>query len=75
LIGNFHKAVIMPRYRNVFAVQLPSFQAQTGWMASQSLVSEVAGIILDIGLHPKGIAPVAKVEVVSFYEPLADDWP
>lgn len=75
LIGNFHKACILPRYRNVFAIQLPAFQAQTPWMASKSLVSEVAGVILDIGLHPKGLAPLAKVEIVSTFEPREDDWP
>ncbi len=32
-------------------------------------------IILDIGLHPKGIAPLAKVEIVSTFEPLENDWP
>ena len=74
LIGNFHKFCLLT-YRNVLAVQLPAFQKQTPWMASKSLVSDVAGVILDIGLHPKGLAPVVKVELVQTYEPLEDDWP
>ncbi len=74
LIGNFHKFCAL-YYRNVFCVQLPSFQAQSAWMARKSLVSEVAGVILDIGLHPKGLAPATKVEVVYTYEPREDDWP
>lgn len=75
LIGNFHKTCVLPNYRNVFAVQLPSFQRQTAWMASKSIVSEVAGIILDVGLHPKGLAPSTGVEIVTTYDPLENDWP
>jgi hypothetical protein len=75
LIGNFHRANILPRYRNVLAIQLPSFQAQTGWMARKSVVSEVAGVILDFEPHPKGIGPVVRFEIVSTYEPREDDWP
>jgi predicted phosphodiesterase len=74
LIGNFHKFCAL-YYRNVYCVQLPSFQAQSAWMARKSLVSEVAGVILDIGLHPKGLAPVTKIETVYTYEPREDDWP
>ena len=74
LIANFHKFCAL-YYRNVFTVQLPSFQRQTAWMARKSLVSEVAGIILDIGLHPKGLAPITKIEAVYTYEPREDDWP
>jgi len=74
LIGNFHKFCAL-YYRNVFTIQLPSFQAQTGWMASKSLVSEVAGVILDIGLHPKGLAPTTRLEAVYTYEPRENDWP
>lgn len=74
LIGNFHKFCAL-YYRNVFAVQLPSFQRQTPWMASKSLVSEVAGVIIDIGLSPKGLAPLTKLETVYTFDPREDDWP
>jgi len=74
LIANFHKFCAL-YYRNVFAVQLPSFQAQSAWMASKSLVSEVGGVILDVGLHPKGLAPATSVEVVYTYDPREGDWP
>lgn len=74
LIGNFHKFCAL-YYRNVMAIQLPSFQRQTAWMVRKSLVSEVAGVILDIGLHPKGLAPATNIEVVYTYEPREDDWP
>lgn len=74
LIGNFHKFCAL-YYRNVYAVQLPSFQRQSSFMARKSLVSEVAGVILEVGLHPKGLAPVTKLETVYTYDPREDDWP
>ncbi len=74
LIGNFHKFCAL-YYRNVLTLQLPSFQAQTSWMAGKSLVSEVGGVILEIGLHPKGLTPVSKFEVVYTFEPRGKDWP
>lgn len=74
LIGNFHKFCAV-NYRGVLGIQLPAFQAQTSWMAKKSLVSEVAGVIVDIGLQPKGLAPVARIEVVSTYDPRENDWP
>jgi predicted phosphodiesterase len=73
LIGNFHKFCAL-YYRNVLAVQLPSFQSQTPWMAGKSLVSEVGGVILEIGLHPKGLSPLTRFEVVYTFEPREDDW-
>lgn len=73
-IANFHKFCAL-YYRNVWCVQLPSFQRQTGWMASKSLVSEVAGVIVDIGLAPKGLAPITRLETVYTYDPREDDWP
>jgi predicted phosphodiesterase len=74
LMGNFHKFCSV-YYRNVLGLQLPAFQSQTPWMAGKSLVSEVGGIILEVGQHAKGLAPATKFEVVYEYEPREDDWP
>jgi predicted phosphodiesterase len=74
LLGNFHKFCAL-MYRGVLGIQLPSFQRQTGWMAGKSLVSEVGGVIVEIGLQPKGIAPLTKFETVYFAEPIDEDWP
>jgi len=74
LIGNFHKFCAI-YYRNVLAIQLPSFQAQTPWMAGKSLVSEVGGVIVEVGLHRKGLTPSTQFEVVYTFTPRANDWP
>lgn len=74
IMGNFHKFASV-FYRGVFGVQTPAFQTQTPWMANKSLVSEVGGIILEIGTHPQGIAPSVKFELVYSFTPRLDDWP
>lgn len=73
-MGNFHKFCAV-YYRNVLGLQLPSFQAQTPWMAGKSLVSEVGGIILEVGRGKRGLAPSSSFEVVYSYTPRPDDWP
>lgn len=73
IVGNFHKWCSL-WYRNVLCIQLPSFQAQTPWMAGKSLVSEVGGVIVDVGLAPKGLAPVVSIDVVWTFEPREEDW-
>jgi len=74
LLGNYHKFCVAS-HRNVLGVQLPSFQAQTPWMSSKSYVSEVAGVILEIGTTTKGLAGSAKFELVTTYEPREEDYP
>lgn len=74
LMGNFHKFCAV-NYRNVLGLQLPAFQSQTPWMAGKSLVSEVAGVIVEIGLDRKGISPVSRFEICNTFEPRQDDWP
>lgn len=73
LLGNYHKHCTA-FHRNVLGIQLASFQAQSSWMAGRSLVSEVGGIIVDVGTSAKGLSGSAKFEIVSFYEPREDDF-
>jgi len=44
-------------------------------MALKSLVSEVGGVIVEIGLTKKGLAPSTKFEVVYTFAPKENDWP
>lgn len=73
LLGNYHKFCVA-YHRNVLGVQLPSFQKQSAWMAGKSLVSEVAGVIVEIGTHTKGLSASARFEAVYFYEPRESDF-
>lgn len=74
LMGNFHK-VLQLDYRNVFALLLPSFQAQSGWMASKGISSYIGSAIVEVGVETKGLAPSVQVEWLLERIPRENDWP
>lgn len=75
LLGNYHKALHLPAYRNVEGFLLPSFQSQTPFMVGKGLASIIGGVILEFGLEVgKGLSPSLKTEWVLFREPLSHDW-
>lgn len=47
LIGNYHKAEMMPSYRNVCAIQVGCFQRQTPFMLTKGLSAHMGGWIVD----------------------------
>lgn len=73
-LGNYHKTCHLPAYRNVEGLLLPSFQAQTAWMASKGIASIVGGLIVEFGISTKGLAPALKTEWVLYRETIKDDW-
>jgi len=74
IMGNFHK-VLQLDYRNVFALMVPSFQAQSTWMASKGIASYVGSAILEMGVEPRGMAPSINVEWLIERVPNQGDWP
>ena len=64
-IGHFHKAEMIPSYRNVCGVQVGTFQRQTPFMARQGLQAHVGGWIIDVTMG-KG-HQIIKGEFVAFY--------
>lgn len=73
LMGNFHK-VLQMEYRNVFALLLPSFQAQSGWMASKGIASYIGSAIIEVGTETHGMAPSVNVEWLLERVPRENDW-
>jgi len=47
-IGHFHKAEMMPSYRNVAGVQAGTFQRQTPFMVRGGLAAHVGGWIIEV---------------------------
>jgi hypothetical protein len=47
-IGHFHKAEMMPSYRNVCGVQAGTFERQTPFMARGGLAAHVGGWIIEV---------------------------
>lgn len=74
LMGNFHKCLQLD-YRNVFALLLPAFQSQSGWMSSKGISSYVGSAILEVGIEPRGLAPSVVVEWLLERVPNENDWP
>lgn len=64
-IGHFHKAELIPNYRNVCGIQTGTFQAQTPFMLRNGLQAMVGGwlISITIGIGCNNI----KSEFIAFY--------
>lgn len=73
IMGNFHKVLQMD-YRNVFGLMVPSYQAQSTWMASKGIQSYIGGCILEFGRVTNGIAPSIEVEWLVERVPVESDW-
>lgn len=67
-IGHFHKADMMPTYRNVVCIQTGCFEWQTPFMVRRGIAAHVGGWIVEITLHPEdALANSVKTEFVAFY--------
>lgn len=66
VIGHFHKAFFMPRYRNVKGFEAGTFQRQTRFMARRGLAAHVGGWIVEIALGE--LWNTTRVEFVEFFE-------
>lgn len=70
LIGHYHKAEVVPQYRNITLVQAGAFQSQTPYMANKGISAHVGGWILEIVVGVgKSLVQRVRSEFVSFYEP------
>ena len=74
LMGNFHKVLQMD-YRNVYALLLPAFQAQSAWMASKGIASYVGSCVLEVGTDLRGLAPLIGIKWLVERVIKENDWP
>ena len=58
LLGHYHCGCLIPAYRNVEAVQVGCFQAQTPYLASKGLFPTVSGLIVSVTPDEGGIATI-----------------
>jgi DNA polymerase II small subunit/DNA polymerase delta subunit B len=66
LIGHYHKAEMMPSYRNITAIQAGTFQKQTPFMARQGLAAHVGGWIVEVAVGESWNAVTARF--FAFYK-------
>jgi hypothetical protein len=71
--GHWHTPCILPGYRNVEAVQMSAFQAQTPYLKQKGVYPFVAGLIVEVLPDRRGIASV-KYQWLSFYKMRKEDW-
>jgi len=67
-IGHYHKADMMPMFRNVKAFQVGCFCSQTPFMLKKPTPAHVGGWIIEDKIGKKGTSRI-KSEFISFYEP------
>ena len=71
ILGHFHKAEIMPIYRNVYTIQGGCFQSQTPFMATKPTDAHVGGWIIEVVLGKReNLTMRIKAEWLGFYEPV-----
>lgn len=64
-VGHFHKAEMLPSYRNVCGIQVGTFQRQTPFMARCGLMANVGGWIVEVTVGEGH--NVIRGEFVAFY--------
>lgn len=70
-IGHYHKAELMPQYRNVVSVQAGTFQSQTPFMARKHIAAHIGGWLIEVvpGEPPATLVNTVNAQFVSFFEP------
>ena len=70
LIGHYHKAEWLPRYRNIEILQAGCFQSQTPHMARKPTPAHVGGWLIEVTIgNRENLTGRVKAEFISFYEP------
>jgi len=66
-IGHYHKAELLPCYRNIITLQAGCFQSQTDWMREGGLAAHLGFWMCEVRATKVGIARY-KAEFVPFFE-------
>lgn len=68
IVGHYHKAELMPVYRNVVGMQAGTFEAQTPFMKRIPATAHVGGWIVEVVPGPKGsLYNRIKTEFIAHY--------
>jgi len=68
LIAHYHKAELLPCYRNVFALQCGTLQSQTPFMRRNNLAAHVGFWIVEFCVDKDGSLMRFKAEFFAYYE-------
>ena len=73
VLGHFHNSNILPSYRNIYAIQMPSMQAQTSFARKKGLAVELGIVILEITPDTRGIGTI-KTNYIPFFDEVEGDY-
>ena len=68
LVGHYHKAEVLPSYRNVKVVQGGTTSDQTRFMRKKSIEAHVGGWIIEFQQSSDGAINRFKTEFISFFD-------
>ncbi|MFQ5772694.1 MAG: hypothetical protein ACE5HX_19320, partial [bacterium] len=68
LVGHFHKAEFLPKYRDVFSIQTGCLCDQTPFMRKKHIEAHVGGWIVELVMNDLGIVTRVKAEFIPFYD-------
>lgn len=73
-VGHYHKAEVLPLYRNVQCIQTGCFQAQTSFMKSKGLAAHMGGYLIEVNVDEEGTITRFKNEFIPFYKAIKEDY-
>lgn len=73
LFGHWHVTNHLPAYRNVEAISLPCFQAQTSYMARKALAPVIGGLLCEATYDDSGLAKLTT-HWVTYRSPMPKDY-
>lgn len=73
-VGHYHKAELMPVYRNVHSIQTGCFQSQTPFMRGRSIAAMMGGWTVELHLNIDGGIERIKTEFIPFYTAIKSDY-
>lgn len=68
IVGHYHKAEMIPQYRNVCIIQAGTTMSQSDFMKRKALAAHIGGWILDIRVDRKQLISEFTAKFISFYE-------
>jgi predicted phosphodiesterase len=68
LVGHYHKAEVLPQYRNVYAVQAGTLERQTPFMRNRNIAAHMGFWIIEFSVNINSRVSRFKAEWFSFFE-------
>lgn len=68
VFGHYHKAELLPQYRNIFGIQAGCCQSQTPFMRTRNIAAHIGFWIIEFTINVPKLVSRFKAEFFSFFE-------